>query len=509
MTEQTSKSKISSPKSMLKRFKRRAVKEQKITSYSRLGTQNIVKLLIEFSIPALIALVVQNLYNIIDGIFVGHGVGDLGLAATTVAVPTMTIMVALSMLIGVGGNAICAIRLGEGNQHEAERITAQSFMLLVVFALAVSAIGFVLLDPILVLSGATAETMGLAKDFCTILLAGYVLQSVGFGMNNFIRTAGAPNMALFSMVCGTAVNLILCYLFVLQYNWGIKGAGYATVIAWATSCAIVMWFFLSGRSSLKLNFSLIGLDIKLALRILALGLAPAILQLGFGVLTMIENNLLIYWGSQDPLGSDGALAVMGVAARVGMITIVPALAFMQGAQPIVGFNYGAKQYLRVRRTVYAAMIGATLIILIPWLFMMVFPQDVARLFGLADAVAHEAAVSLIYWIVFVPILSVMIIGSNYFEATGQALKSTMLSLTRQFILLIPMLLILPGLLPQYFPITSVETVFFSASISDITSTILVLSFFIPEMRKLRCKQARLEDEGFVVLDTKGEPLQRD
>ena len=409
-----------------------APKSRSDRKIDRLGTESTFKLLLEFSIPAVAGMLVQMLYNVIDAVYVGHAVGADGLAATTVANPMMTAMVAVAMLVGVGGNAL---------------------------------------------------------DFMTVIVAGCPLQFIAFGMNNFIRTAGHPNRALGSMLVGTGANVVLGYLFIIVLDGGMRGAGLATVCSWALSALFVMQFFLKKGSPMPLRRPSLSLDPRIALRVCALGIAPCVTQLGFAVSSMIENNLLVLYGAADALGVDGALAVMRVLSAVGLFTFMPAMGIAMGAQPIVGYNYGARAYGRMKLVLVQAIVLGIAITTPLWATVVLAPDLYAHLFGLPEIYMKETAWALVLYLMFIPILPIQTIGSNYFDATGQAAKATVLTLTRQILFLIPLLVFCPLVLPQVLPITALESVWLAPSISDITSTLIVSGFLAFEWRRLRAAEA--------------------
>lgn len=474
----------------IKRTDQQRAGDEKI---DRMGTGNTFKLLLEFSIPAVIGMLVQTLYNVIDAVYVGAAVGANGLAATTVANPTMIFMVAIAMLVGVGGNALAAIKLGEKKKRVAERVLGNSFVLLVLSGVVLWVIGLFALDPILRLSGADDIVLPYARDFMIVIIAGCPLQFVAFGMNNFIRTAGHPNRALGSMLIGAGTNIVLGYLFIMVFNGGMMGAGLATVCSWAVSAAFVMQFFLKKNSSMPLRRVALSLKGRVSLRIFALGVAPAIMELGFAVSNMLMNNLLLEQGALDPLGSDGALAVMRVLSAVGMLVIMPAIGVSMGAQPIIGYNYGARKFGRMKRTLWQAIAIGVVVSTLLWLTVLFAPNMYAHLFSLPEEYLETTAWALIAYLIFVPILPVALIGANYFDATGQALKATLLTLTRQILFFIPLLLASPHVLPLILPMTPLQSLFFAPSLSDITSTLLVLAFLSFEWRRLK-KIERLENQ---------------
>lgn len=456
----------------------------------RMGTASTLKLLLEFSIPAVFGVLVQTLYNVIDAVYVGATVGEYGLAATTVANPAMTFMVAVAMLVGVGGNALAAIKLGERKKRVAERVLGNSFVLLLIAGVIVWIVGALALDPILRASGADDIVLPHARAFMVIIVAGCPLQFIAFGMNNFIRTAGHPNRALGSMLVGTGANVVLGYLFIIVLGGGMMGAGLATVCSWGISAGFVMQFFLKKNSPMPLRRVSLGLKAKVALRICMLGVAPAVMELGFAVSNMLMNNLLLTYGASDALGSDGALAVMRVLSAVGLFTIMPSMGIAMGAQPIIGYNYGARNFSRMKRTLGQAILLGIAITTPLWLTVLFAPNIYAHLFSLPEQYLEVTAWALIAYLVFIPILPIALIGSNYFDATGQALKATLLTLTRQILFFIPLLLASPHVLPLFLPMTPLQSLFFAPSISDITSTALVVVFLSFEWRRLK----KLEQE---------------
>ncbi|MEG0303720.1 MAG: MATE family efflux transporter [Gordonibacter sp.] len=452
---------------------------------TRMGTDSTLKLLLEFSVPAVVGVLVQTLYNVIDAMYVGAAVGADGLAATTVANPAMTFMVAIAMLVGVGGNALAAIKLGERKKRVAERVLGNSFVLLLVAGVIVWIVGLVALDPILRASGADDVVLPHAHAFMIVIVAGCPLQFIAFGMNNFIRTAGHPNRALGSMLIGTGANVVLGYLFVMVLDGGMTGAALATVCSWALSAAFVMQFFLARKSPMPLRRVSLGIKAKVALRICALGVAPAVMELGFAVSNMIMNNLLMSFGAHDALGSDGALAVMRVLSAVGLFTIMPSMGIAMGAQPIIGYNYGARNFGRMKRTLGQAIVLGVAITTPLWLSVLFLPDMYSHMFSLPAEYLDITAWALVAYLVFIPIIPVSLIGSNYFDATGQAFKATVLTLTRQILFFIPLLLSAPYILPGLLGITPLQSLFLAPSISDITSILVVLTFLAFEWRRLR------------------------
>lgn len=452
--------------------KRKDRGEDKVT---RMGTAPIGRLMLEFSIPAVAAVVLNSLYNVIDSIFLGQAMGEIGLAATQVAFPIMTIVNAFAILAGNGGNSLAAILLGEGRKDDAERALGNSVTVMIIVSIAAAIYATFWIDPLLVLVGATDVTLPYARTFIQIIIYGMMICNISFGVNNFIRTAGAPNLALWTTVVGTVVCVILNYLFVLVFGWGVAGSASATIIGQAVTAVIVLWYFVSSRSA-----------------------APFGLQAAMAVTQVISNMLLASLGAVDPIGVDGALASIGVVSKITGVVFFPALGIAIAAQPILGFNTGARKYRRVLRTLYVALGAATAILTVFFVLIHVFPEQIISVFGIEASLMSFAVWALIVQTALIPLISVQVISSNYFQATGQPLKSAFLSLTRQLIFLLPAFLITPTLIPSLFPgMTPLMGYCFSFPIADGLSVLLSALLLVIEVRKQHCRIAEAEAKGAV------------
>jgi len=461
----------------------------------RLGTEKIGKLLWEFGVPATVASVISALYNIIDSMFLGQGVGPIGLATATVAAPIMTIFIAIGILIGNGGNALIAITLGEGKKKEAEKILGNTFVLAVVASLLVVVLGLIFMDPILSISGATDETWGPSTGFIRIILAGFLFQTVGFGLNNFIRTAGEPNRALWTVAIGTLVCIALNYLFVMVLHFGVNGSALATVLGQSVTCAVVLWYFIrSPKCPFRLHREGMRVDFHLWGRILTLGSAACILQIAMSVCLVVLNNMLVIYGAGTAVGIEGAQAAIGVVQRVAQFAVFPIIGVAIAAQPIFGYNYGARKFDRVKETLRKAITAGVVIGLFFFALVHLIPGPIAALFGITgDLMDFTVKVEHIQF-ALIFLAAVQIIGSNYFQATGQPGKSVFLSLTRQLLYLIPCYLLMPIVLPALFGfITPLEGVVYAIPISDALSTITAVFMLLRERKRINRLQA--EDEA--------------
>lgn len=451
----------------------------------RLGTASVPGLMFEFAIPAIAAVVINAFYALIDSIFLGRGVGAIGLATTTIAQPMMSALIALGSLVGNGGNALAAIRLGEGRRDQAEKILGNSLLMLLVAALVIFLVSRLLLDPILVLSGATAESLPYSRSFMRILCVGFVFQGIGMGLNNFIRTAGAPQRALFTMVIGAVVCIVFNYLFVLRLGWGVEGSAWATVIGQAVSAAAVLAFFLNDRAPFRLHLANLRPDFKICRHTLAMGTPSFAIQVAAVVVNLVLNAMLAIYGAQHVIGADGALAGLGVVTRLAMFTVFPCIGVAMAAQPLLGYNYGARNFGRVRAFFKVSVLWATGIMVFFWVVVHLFPEQLIGLFGVDQELMVFAVRALEIYLAALPVVGFQIIGSHYFQATGQPLKSIILSLSRQGLFLVPLLLLLPRLLPALFPsVSGLLALCFALPLADLLATVTTALFITPELRRL-------------------------
>ena len=305
----------------------------------RLGTERIGKLLLEFSIPAIVSMVFNSLYNVVDTAFLGHAVGSAGVAVTTLVLPVMTILMGFSMLAGQGGNALAAIQLGEGRKDQVEKTLGNAAALLVLFAAASAVVGTVLIDPLLALIAAPADLWDQTKSFVQVICVGFVFLSLGMGLNNFLRTAGKPNLALGTMVFGTLMCVVLNYLFVIVCGWGIPGSAYATILGQACGMVPVLGYFLFSKTApFNLRLSCCKPDIRLMGKIMTLGIASFVMQVAATLVTVVFNQVVGVYGALDAIGVESALAAIGVAQKATLFAILPLVGLIMGAQPIIGYN---------------------------------------------------------------------------------------------------------------------------------------------------------------------------
>lgn len=447
-----------------------------------LGTKPIRSLLISFSLPAIVSCLVNSVYNIVDQIFIGQGVGYLGNAATTIAFPLMTIIMAFATLIGSGGGAYAALRLGEGRKREALLTLNNLLVIAIVLGVVLAALGLIFLKPILVLFGATASTMQYAIDYTSIVLCGLPFNMISIALSNMARTDGHPRMSMYGILIGAALNTVLDPIYIFVLDWGVKGAAIATITAQMVSTIVLCYYFIK-KGNMRFAKRYMKPVGRVWYKIFTLGISSGITALVACIMQVVMNNSLVYYGEKSPVTGDVALSAMGIVMKIAMILASFCIGLGIGAQPILGFNLGAKKYRRVRKTYLMAVCAATTCIFAGWAVCQIAPHLVLRLFGEENQNFTDFAVRCLrIYLGGIFCAGFQIVSTNYFQATGQPLKASLLSMLRQLILLIPLLLILP----LYF---GLDGLLYAGPCADVASAVIVALFIFPEMRKLQRKIA--------------------
>lgn len=451
-----------------------------------LGVRPIKGLLFSFSIPAIISCLVNSVYNIVDQIFIGQGVGYLGNAATTIAFPLMTIIMAFATLIGSGGSAYAALRLGEGRKREALLTLNNLLVIAIGLGILLAATGLIFLKPILTLFGATETTMPYAIDYTSIVLMGVPFSVISIALSNMARTDGHPRMSMYGILIGAALNTVLDPIYIFVLDWGVKGAAIATITAQFVSTVVLCYYFLK-KGNMRFTRRYMKPVGRVWYKIFSLGISSGITSLVACIMQVVMNNSLVYYGNQTEITGDVALSAMGIVMKIAMILASVCIGFGIGAQPILGFNLGAKKYTRVRHTYLLAVSIATGSILIGWAVCQLAPHLVLSLFGKENQTFTDFAVRCLrIYLGGIFCAGFQIVSTNYFQATGQPLKASLLSMLRQLILLIPLLLILP----LFFGLNGL---LYAGPCADIGSAVIVALFILPEMRKLNRRIA--ESQG--------------
>ena len=442
-----------------------------------LGYQPVGKLLLSFSVPSIISCLVNSIYNIVDQIFIGQGVGYLGNAATTVAFPVMTIVMAFATLIGSGGSAYAAIKLGEKQDGEAKLTLNNLLTLSVVVGVGILALGLIFLEPLLSLFGATGAVMPYAKDYTSIILLGVPFSILGVSLSNMARTDGSPRLSMYGILIGAVLNTILDPIYIFTLGWGVKGAALATITSQIISAVILLLYFWK-RGHMRFDRQAMKPVGRVVGKTVALGASAGITQVVACIMQVVMNNSLVHYGNLSDVGGEVALSAMGIVMKIAMILGSVCIGIGVGAQPILGFNYGAQHNVRIRRTYRMAVIWATVAILAGWVFCQTCPNLILQLFGGGSDTFNAFAVRCMrIFLGGIFCAGFQIVSTNYFQATGQPLKASILSMLRQLLLLIPLLLILP----LFF---GLDGVLYAGPAADIGSAVIVFLFVVPEMKKL-------------------------
>lgn len=442
-----------------------------------LATQSIPKLLLRYSVPAIIGMMVNALYNVVDRIFIGNipDVGRLAITGVGVCLPIMTIMLAFSMLIGIGATTNISIKLGQGKKDEAEKIIGNSITLSVIVGLTISVIGVLFGNQILNLFGASEATIYYAKSYIYIILIGSTFSVLGYTLNNTIRGDGNPKLAATIMIVGCMTNILLDALLIFVFDLGIQGAAIATVISQMVTAVWGLVYYLKGNSNLKFHKSSLKLDKSLVKIIFAIGSAPCAMQLATSLVQVISNNAL------KTYGGDFAIGAMATVSSISMIFLMPIFGLNQGAQPIIGFNFGAKQYDRANKTFKISALAAVVIMTTGWVLIQTIPQVIVGMFNKDPKLMAVTINGAKIYLLMLPIIGISITGSNYIQSIGKAKVAMFLSLLRQVILLIPMIIVLP----KFFGLNGV---WYAQPVADFLATIITGIILYRELKRYDRKE---------------------
>lgn len=455
----------------------------------QLETESIGKLLFKFSLPAIIGMIVNALYNIVDRMYIGHipqGIGAKSLAGVGITMPVSNIIMAFGMLVGIGSSTLVSIKLGQKNKKSAEKILATAVVLDIIISVLISVLGIIFLNPILKTFGAIGENLFYAREYIYIIILGCVFQNIGFGINNIIRSEGNPKFAMKTMLVGAIFNIILDPIFIfpsisilnikiLGLGLGIRGAAIATIISSTISSILVMYYFIgkNSGSTLKIKTHHLKIHMNTVSEIFSIGLSPFSMQLAASAVSVLYNRGLLKYGGNS------AIAAMSIIVSISMMIFMPIFGINQGVQPILGYNYGAKSYDRVKKALKLAITSGICIASVGFIAVEFFPNLLFKAFSanvpdLITLGSHGIRIDLM----FLPIIGYQIVASNYFQAIGKAKISIFLSFLRQVIVLIPIILILPKFL-------GLNGLWLSQPIADIVAAIITTYFLIKDMKTLK------------------------
>lgn len=437
-----------------------------------LGTESIGRLLLKYSVPAIIGMMVNALYNVVDRVFIGNipGVGPLAITGLGVTMPIMSIIIAFGTLIGVGATTNVSLKLGQGDRNKAEQIVGNAVSLSVLIGILIAIFGTIFSNKMLMVFGASQSTIGYAKDYMGIILIGAIFNIMSMMFSNLIRGDGNPKLSAAIMAAGCFMNIVLDAIFIFGFNMGIQGAALATIISQAVSTIWGLTYYLRGKSNVEFKKINLKLDKTIIKTIFAIGMSPFAMQLANSMVQLMFNTSLKVYGG------DLAIGAMATISSINMLFVMPAFGFVQGMQPIVGFNYGAKKYDRAKKTLQISLMLATVVFIIGALVIQIAPQLLVGAFNKDQELMNITVNGLRKYAFAMPIVGISIVGSNFIQSIGKAKMSMLLGLLRQVIVLIPMIMILPNFI-------GLNGIWLAQPTADIVSAIITGIVLVKEIKK--------------------------
>lgn len=437
-----------------------------------LGTEPIRKLLIRYAVPAIIAMTAASLYNMVDSIFIGQGVGPMAITGLALTFPLMNLAAAFGSLVGVGAATLISVKLGQKDYATAQRVLGNVLVLNVILGLAFSLVVFPLLTPILYFFGGSEATIGYASDYMEIILLGNIITHLYFGLNAVLRASGNPQQAMYATICTVVINALLDPLFIYVFQWGIRGAAIATVVAQLSSLLWQLYFFSNQERLLHFHRGIFKLKRRIVVDSLAIGLSPFLMNTAACFIVILINQGL------KRHGGDLAIGAYGIVNRLAFIVVMIVMGFNQGMQPIAGYNYGARLYPRVDRVLKLTIFCATCVTTFGFLVGELLPETVVSIFTTDSELIARSARGLRITVIFFPIIGFQMVTSNFFQSIGMASKSIILSLSRQLLILLPCLLILPLFFQE-------DGVWYSMPVSDLLASLIALFMLLQQFKKFK------------------------
>ncbi|MDU2688571.1 MATE family efflux transporter [Paeniclostridium sordellii] len=436
-----------------------------------LKEEKISKLLLKYSVPAILAMMVASLYNTVDRAFIGSikDVGALAISGLGVTMPLFTILGAFCVAIAVGGSTNISIKLGEGNKEEAEKILGNTFLLELIVGIVIMVIGTIFLEDILYIFGASNDTLKYAKEYMSVILFGAWFNLPGFALNSAIRADGRPKLAANMMIVSCILNLILDPIFIFCFDMGIQGAAIGTIICQLVICIWSMHYFTRGKSNLKLKVKNIKIKFNILKPIIVIALTPFFMELASGSIHLVTNRVLKIYGGDLSIGA------MAAITSICLMFLMPVFGLSQGMQTIIAYNYGAKEYDRARKALFSAIIAGTIILTLGFVLIKIYPEKFIGIFTNDDKLISLALNGIKIYSITLPIIGISILGTVYFQSIGSAKVSMVLGLLRQVIILIPVILVVPK-------IYGLDGVWMSQPIADLGAMIVVGLFLIRDIK---------------------------
>lgn len=437
-----------------------------------LGTENIGKLLMQYAVPAIIAMTASSLYNMVDSIFIGHGVGTMAISGLALTFPLMNLAAAFGSLVGVGASTLISVKLGQKDYDTAQRVLGNVFVLNILLGVAFTVVVLAFLDPILYFFGGSDQTIGYARDYMQIILLGNAITHLYLGLNAVLRSSGHPQKAMYATIATVVINTILDPVFIYGFGWGIRGAAIATIVAQIISLAWQFKLFSNRDELLHFHRGIFRLKRKIVLDSLAIGMSPFLMNLAACFIVILINQGL------KEHGGDLAIGAFGIVNRLVFIIVMVVMGLNQGMQPIAGYNFGARQYKRVDRVLKLTIVYATAVTTFGFVVGMLVPDLVVSIFTSDQELIDISARGLRIVVMFFPIIGFQMVTSNFFQSIGMAGKAIFLSLTRQMLVLLPCLIILP----RFF---GVAGVWYSMPVSDLIASLIAAVMLVGQFRKFK------------------------
>ncbi len=442
-------------------------------------TDKVGKLLLKLTIPAFIGMAVITLYNVVDTIFVGQYVGKLGIAALSIVFPIQMLSMGIGHMMGMGGASLISMAIGRGDKTRAERILGNAVTPTIIFSAILMIFGLSNTDFWLRLIGASEDVLPYASDYLRIILIGMFFQTFAMAFNFLIRAEGNVRVPMVSMIIGAVLNIILDAVFIIPLGMGVAGAAWATIIAQLVSVSYCVFYYLSGKSFLKIYLKNLAIDWKILGSILAIGISSFIMMMATSICAIIINRVL------NQYGGDIAISAYGIINRIIMFALIPGMVIGQGLQPILGFNYGAKRYDRGLKALKIAITAATVCCAAAFIVLYSFPGFFARIFNSDPELISLAVYGARRIFITMPIIGFMMVASTMFQALGKPVQAFLSSVSRTVLFLLPLVLILP----HYWQLDGVWLAF---PVTDALTFILILSLFIPQVRQMvKLKESQL------------------
>ena len=446
-----------------------------------LGTERIRKLLVQYAVPAIIAMTASSLYNMVDSIFIGHGVGALAISGLALTFPLMNLAAAFGSLVGVGAATLVSMRLGQRDYETAQRILGNVVVLNLIIGISFGLLTLVFLDPILYFFGASDATIGYAREYMSVILWGNVVTHMYLGLNAVLRAAGHPRKAMYATILTVTINAILDPLFIFGFGWGIRGAAIATVLAQILALVWQFRIFSDRNELLHFRRGIYRLKGKIVRNVLAIGMSPFLMNLAACFIVILINKGLKEYGGDLNIGA------YGIVNRLGFFFVMIVMGINQGMQPIAGYNYGARQFDRVDRVLKLTIIGATCVTTLGFLIGELAPRLAVSVFTDDPELVRLSAEGMRIVFFCFPIIGFQMVATNFFMSIGMAGKAIFLSLSRQLLFLMPGLIFLPHIFDVYTRWDGSWGVWCSMPLSDLLASVVAFCMLAYQLRKFRAK----------------------